>query len=399
MTIVPRVSLPTAIALLALASSERSFAAGGAFINYPGTTSGLSATVVSHTVGLDVAVDTANSGDWKLAFNSIAYDQARGVVIPAAYPTYGADHIGISGNPGRAFIEVAGRYSEAGATPGFANGWLAMTDISGNGTEANFDVGLAYFPFSEGWKSANVSSTGVINAGNTSGVTVARDADDPGRFTLSISGVNSRTSGMLFTVGGDNGNSGNTVATEVRADGSGWDIISYDQAGTFTDVDGDLEGDGGQDGSFQFVYVPYDTQNLIGGRIDDDGSIMNGTSGFSASRTSTGSYLLQISDGAGGFLDSSDGLIIANVSKGAVLASGPAVDPDDNLLELSYNAGSQGWNVSSFDLPGAGFQDTEFVFAFVPYSAALTIPEPSTALMAAAGLGLLLSGRRRRAAK
>lgn len=388
---------------VSLLASSRLFGAPAAFLDYTGTlgavpgNTGFPTNVLFQTTGFNVAVDSANSGDWKLSLNSIAFDQFQGVIIPAAYPTFGPDHIGISGMPGRAFIEVAGRFTEFGASPTFANGWLALTDISGGGTEANFDLGFMYFPHSENWIASSVSSAGAFLAGNTTGVTLIKDPDDPGRFSLSIAGVDSRTSGMLFTVGGDNQTSGNTVATEVLPDGSGWEIISWDQGADFLNNDGDLEADNGAAGTFHFVYVPYDSQNLIGGRIDDDGSVLNGTPGFISSRTSAGTYLIQIPDGLGSFLGPDDGLIIPNVSKGGVRDG--AIDPDDNYLETFYNAGAMGWEVRSFDLSGGNIQDTEFVFMFTQYSDELTlVPEPSTAAILCWSSAALLALRRRRSA-
>jgi hypothetical protein len=377
--------------------SLRLLGASGAFMDYPGTTAGLAATIVNQTTGFNAAVDSSNSGDWRLTFNGVAFDQAQGVLIPQAYPTFGADHINSTVTAGRGFLEVPGRYTEFNAVSGFANGWISLTDITGSGSEANFDMGFVYFPFSEGWISGSISSTGFLNAGNTPGVFLTDDADDPGRFTVSISGVDSRTSGMLFVVGGDNANSGNVVGTEVKADGSGWEICSFDQGGDFLDTgDGDTENDGGQEGTFHFVYVPYDTPNLIGGRIDDDGSVLNTTGGFTSTRLGIGTYFIQISDGLGGFLDPSDGLMITTGSKAAT--KGAAIDPDDNFQEVLYNSTTQGWEVRSFDLPSAPLQDTEFVFAFVSYSAPLLpVPEPSSALILSLGSALLLARRRRSA--
>jgi hypothetical protein len=241
-----------------------------------------------------------------------------------------------------------------------------------------------------------VASNGTIVAGNTSGVTVTADLDDAGRWMLSITGVDSRTSGMLFTVGGDNADSGNTVATEVRPDGSGWDLISYDQGSSFLSNDGDADGDAGEKGTFHFAYLPYNTRNLIGGRIHDDGSILNGTGNFLAVRLTQGIYQIKIPDGSGGFFDDSDGLIIATVSKGATL--GTALDPDDNFLEVHYNILTQAWEVNSFDLDAAFGQDTEFVFAFIQYALLLSVPEPTVSLMLLAGSGLLFARRARSAA-
>src|SRR4030095_17253546 len=103
---------------------------------------------------------------------------------------------------------------------------------------------------------------------------------------------------------------------------------------SLTEHGGELDGDGAQDGAFHFVYLPYTTPNLSGGRIDDNGAILNGTGNFTAVRLSAGIYQVQIPDGAGGFFDASDGLIVGTISKGATL--GAALDPDDNFLEISY---------------------------------------------------------------
>ncbi|NIP84784.1 MAG: PEP-CTERM sorting domain-containing protein [Planctomycetales bacterium] len=155
------------------------------------------------------------------------------------------------------------------------------------------------------------------------------------------------------------------------------------------------DGTAGEDAPWSFVYIPETATNLIAGRIDDDATVLDSVGSFSViPRPTTGEYLLQISDGMGGFLGKDDGVLLLNVTKDVAPVFAGA---DDNFLLQEYSIADEGFIISSHDLAAASDQTTEWSFAFLQFDAppALIVPEPNTAALVAMGV-LLMVGRRRR---
>jgi hypothetical protein len=168
-------------------------------------------------------------------------------------------------------------------------------------------------------------------------------------------------------------------------EGSGWEVRVWDQGA-------DFPASGNAD--FSFVYVPYNAPNLIAGHINDDATTITSVGSFTVSPLAiAGEYLLQFPDGAGGFLDNTDGLLMLSVSKPATRDNLPLA-PDDNFLVYEYNAANNGFIVVSHDLPNAADQTTQWNFAFLRYDAPVTVPEPGTIALAGIGFVVVLFGRR-----
>ncbi|MEE9466073.1 MAG: LamG-like jellyroll fold domain-containing protein, partial [Candidatus Neomarinimicrobiota bacterium] len=121
----------------------------------------------------------------------------------------------------------------------------------------------------------------------------------------------------------------------------------------------------GVDQEWSFVYIPYSSINLIGGRVDDDGSLLNSVGSFTVNNTGTGMYEIAVP----GKTDA-DGILLLTISKYAT--KGGVWGPDDNLLAYMYdpsaNSGNGAFVIESVDLAGATPQNTEFVFAFIEYA-------------------------------
>jgi hypothetical protein len=372
------------------------------------------ATVLRQTAGaaLTVATSPANFGDLTLLAGGNPLPQANGVIIPSPNQfRYGA--VGE-----RNMIEVPGELT-ATIPAGFPSGmWLSTTRVAGAGAEDNFNLSMAHFGFADGWTAGHVrGSDGALLAGNGTGVTITPQFDATfgnGHYTLSISGVDSRSSGMLFAVGGTNTSSANVVPVGVLPDGTGWDVRVQDQGGNFP---------GTEQANWSFVYLPFAAANLTaGGRLSlapTDNStgpptsvdVLSGVGSFSASLVDIGNStsnaaIIPPAGGSDGLLDAgrilitipgkddTTGHLMIGVSK---YASTTVSGADDNFLTYEYNAALGGFLVETYDLAGANLQNSDIYFAHFDYAAPLQIPEPGVFALTLCGAVAFQSRRRRTA--
>jgi hypothetical protein len=153
---------------------------------------------------------------------------------------------------------------------------------------------------------------------------------------------------MLFVVGGSNED--NIVATGPYPGGSGWEIAVRDSGQDF---------DAFEQEDWSFLYIPFSTPNLIGGRIGPNGEKFASSGNFSVSREFTGTYRLQIPDAS-----PETGMLLLSIAR--LTGSGSAAAPEDNLI--LYETSGNAFLIHSLDLNGMGVQDTEFVFAFIDFN-------------------------------
>ena len=105
-----------------------------------------------------------------------------------------------------------------------------------------------------------------------------------GRYTVDL-GVDSRSDGLLFAIANNNDNI--TVQTGPFADGNGWDIRVEDNATNHAAT--------GEDREWSFVYLPYDTEGLVGGYYDGlANSNLASVGDFTMNRLATGQYELTV---------------------------------------------------------------------------------------------------------
>ncbi len=169
-----------------------------------------------------------------------------------------------------------------------------------------------------------------------------------GRYKVDL-GVDSRTDGLLFVIANNNDNV--TVQTGPFADGNGWDIRVEDNATNHAAT--------GEDREWSFVYLPYDTEGLVGGYYDGlANSNLASVGDFTMNRLATGQYELTVPGES-----PETGMLILSV---AHQATSTVTAPDDNVL--TYEASPTGsFLIDSYDLPALGFQDTKFVWAFLSF--------------------------------
>ncbi len=210
------------------------------------------------------------------------------------------------------------------------------------------------------------------------------DPQGGGLAILSLPGVNSLTNGMLFTVGNDEHNSirGPSANNAPLPDGSGWYVA-------IRDLEQEKYGptiyaaDGGNDcgSSFSFLYIPWDSQNLIAGYIHGtDGSLIHKAGNFSLQRLSAGRYALTIPNKAG-----TNGVLV--LQDCGYLASQPA--GMTNVVDtsvMSYEYGGTNTPANAFiieshyvDPTGGGegtvtLRDADFYFVWVDFDNPLSPP-------------------------
>lgn len=327
------------------------------------TSASVTVTTPEGTPGLYIW--QANAGDFYLARDGAPLNLNQGVLM-ATVRNLGRDNgdgLGLR----HATVEVSAEQP--------ANAWLA-TDVAGStSAELNLDLAAAWFPFSGSWAGAHMNAAGTVWASNGISQSMFTKIAN-GRYQLRLPGIDAVEDGMLFAIGGSNSN--RVVTAAVLDDHSGWELAvrGNDQdSGAYTQDD------------FSVLYVPYMTKNLIGGLVDETGTIVRaaGQDLFTLTRLGLGEYLLSIEDQS-----PESGMLLLTAAK--MLPGGV---PEDNFL--AYEAFGEDFLIRSYDLPGVTLQDTDFVFAFVSFTESLAIPEPAGVTLLLLGLGLLVGfGRRRR---
>lgn len=324
-----------------------------------------SVTVAQHAYP-GIEAPGGNEGDVRVAIaGQVSLNQREGVLLATVTQN---DRDGLKGT-----VEVSRN--------AFGDGYMSLSTTQagfGNNStnEININTAVAWFPFAGGWKSAHVNADGTLFAAN--GVAASEVTRvDTGRYTIAMNGVHSVNDGMLFAIGG--ANEDNIVSTGVLADGS-WDVRVQDNAAQFAAT--------GEDDPFSFVYLSYDSPNLIGGRYDGfSDSHFKSVGDFTMTRITDGEYELIVNGET-----PETGMLLLSVAYEAEALGITA--PDDNFL--TYEAdGSGKFIINSYDLPGVSLQDTQFVWAFVSFSDPLAVPEPATITLMCLG-GLLTLVRRKR---
>lgn len=391
-----------------------------------GGATGSTSSVVRQSAGFNLTTGQGNTGDVSLTSNGspLTQESGAGIATPNTY-NIATGIPGANADPRQA-ASYTGRYT--GGSNSFANAaWLALGHIVGtDGGESNFPVSLGYFPYSEGWVAGTVLTNGTpgiaTNAGNAvmgnfGNVTITHNSGaSPITYKIQIVGqdsawFNSATSsfnqgsGLLFVTDAANEGSPNYAVTAPVQ--GGWEVSIYDQNTSYPAA---------ISGPFNFVYLPFATPNLIGGIIDNNGTVIQGVGNFQAFNGaslayntapltgSTGEYFLAFPDGAGGFYDETDGILMLTVSERTTLDD-VAFGPEDNYLvyqPVTATVAGQpvpGFRIATHDLPGGGNETVTFSFAFLRYDAPIqfvTVPEPSFMLAALGFVGLVSPLRRRK---
>ncbi|HEX6962682.1 MAG TPA: hypothetical protein VF175_12495 [Lacipirellula sp.] len=214
----------------------------------------------------------------------------------------------------------------------------------------------------------NVNFSAVLFGADTGFHMAAQEPTDAaGNLVISVPGVvDSRTEGVLMA--SNHGNDYQFVTVEPRSDGTGWILDNFNDSGVAVD------------GNVNYVYLPYTTENLVAGRVNADGTIVNSTDtgGF----TLTAETVADL-DGLGGthleYLLTIDG---RTPDQGMLLLNSDGTG-ESNDNSLVYQPEGNAFRILGIDFidtveESAGGisqpEDTGFSFAFIDFVTAPSLP-------------------------
>jgi len=311
-----------------------------------------------------------------------------GVLIPTARENGPVDW---NDGEGSFFPTIAISLSSSGPGYSMVTGAFGSGDVDINtgraGThasspEANFSFSAAWFPFDQGWIGGEVAgpdaTTGASRwtratahaVGITAGMVKwtqfpAESGIYAGLGDILLPGVNSLTNGMIFATSADGGSDVNIVGVAPKAGGSGWTVTIREDSAT------DAETLASPDQSeFQFLYVPFNAKNLIGGHINgQDGAKLTSAGNYTIARTSVGTYELTIPGETG-----NSGTLLLQV---ADFESGTSV-PMASRAFLSYEFQNSKFVIQARKTASdttADLADVDFYFAWVDFQNPLSPPD------------------------
>lgn len=321
-------------------------------------------TVVINTVQSSPGVTSPvfNGGDYHMNIDGRQIDLPKGIMLATVRE---------NGRNGVYATVEATQYTDLSYPA-----WVAV-DAAGPTGETNMNVAMAFFPFAGGWTGGHVNAAGTLWASNNIDAGMLTHLST-GQWTLDIPGVDSTTDGLLFAIGG--GNSDRVITPGVVETGVNQGTWQLAIRGNNQD------GSSYVDSNFSFLYLSDGMKNLVGGRVDETGSLLQAYGDFDLTRLATGQYELAISGES-----PETGMLLLSASK--IWDTG--VVEDNYLSYEAYGVDGTHFLIESRDLPGTGLQDTDFVFAFLKFDDPMLVPEPSAVLMLLLGGGMIALVRRR----
>ncbi len=185
---------------------------------------------------------------------------------------------------------------------------------------------------------------------------------EDGFLELAIDGVsNTGDEGVLIVA--PFGKEDRFATAGPRADGSGWDI-------ELRNSDTELA-----DGDINYVYLPFETEDLVAGRIDMSGNTLasTGEDGFTLTKEDIGTYRLSIPDKS-----AETGMLLLTG-----LGSTVGIENEDNYLV--YQPDGNDFLIIGLDMVSVGQatggeavepEDTAFAFAYIDFDPGSVVPPP-----------------------
>jgi hypothetical protein len=278
------------------------------------------------------------------------------------YPVVAAS---VGGSSGYGYNMVTGSFEKSGTD---IQTGKAGDQSAAPSPEGNFNFATTWFPYAQGWVGAAINnpdaegnpsfaSTNSHSAGlSTNIVTWTGPQGTPGgSAVLTLPNANSATDGMIFATSTSGSSDVRIISLAPKTDGSGW-IVNARRASESDPTVLD-----NQNSQFQFVYVPFNSSNLIGGYISSNGTAVKSAGTFTLTRTAAGTYNLTIPN--------------KNATNGVLLLQEAAFLPgSSNLADnnfLSYQAGDNNFVIQSRHTAADGtfpLTDTAFYFAWIDFN-------------------------------
>ncbi|MEO1512139.1 MAG: metallophosphoesterase, partial [Planctomycetota bacterium] len=175
--------------------------------------------------------------------------------------------------------------------------------------------------------------------------------------------------GVLIVAGGKNEDN----FALSRSSGDGRYTIDIHDNGT--------DGETGENDPAAFVYLPYETEGLVAGRVSETSGrrpvVLSGTGAFSVSSVASGSVLLRID----GVTDDTAGVLL-------LTPEGGGSRNRDNIVVSSWDAAAGGFVLESRDIPSMTLEglagEPMFGFAYIPITPGPGFdPRPNTSTIVA----------------
>ncbi|MBM4091142.1 MAG: hypothetical protein FJ276_17225, partial [Planctomycetes bacterium] len=299
----------------------------------------------------------SNRADYNVQIGPSATDDVVGGILLTSITNNGRDNGETTTPPGPGVV----RYGTSAIDANTAGYWIPVFDTSlsgySGGTEYNFNVAAAWFPYADGWYGGWARNSAGTNGGpnnlftGTPGLVLDTHFKDlsGGRSTVDLTpfGINSQTNGVLLVVGGKNED--NFALSQANADGT-WTIFCHDNGADSSSYEQDY---------VAFAYVPLTGTPLVAGKFLGNLTDAFGRSPapYTVTNPSTGVYRLTITGQS-----PSTGVLIISAEGGAGLNV-------DNVV--SYQVNGDGWDIQTRDLPNMGLQNIDATnpvisFAFIP---------------------------------
>ncbi len=317
--------------------------------NDPGATAAMVAGNGSQQTS-NLAIDQfANRGDIAVAVDGAFLNVRQGLLLTTVSEGFRDN----STNGGQAEYAVT-------MTAAFDQEWGVVTaaadNISGS-DEHNVDYSAAFFGHDSGFRL-------------TIGAGLEGEFGDPYETTkldVDLPGVDALNDGVLIAA--PFGNDDNFASATPKADGSGWEVRLFDNT---YDANVDLRT---EPDAASWVYLPYDAENLIAGRVDADGSLASSSPGAGEEWTLTAEddgfgfvqYRLSFGDSGKG---PQDGMLLL-VGTGDADGSGGIEGRDNSML---YETDGNDFLIRGIDHVSdsqtdalVDFQETGFMFAYIDF--------------------------------
>ena len=334
----------------------------------------------------DVAATVAGGGTQKTSNVRVDQFANRGdisVAVDGAYLTTLDGLLLTTVTEGFRQNSAVGGFDEFGVamTTAFDQEWgivMAAADNVSGSDEHNINTASAFFGIDSGFQMAiNADIEGAFS-----------DPYEETKIDVSIPGVNSLTDGVL--IASPFGNDDNFASAEPNADGSGWEVRVFDNTADYdATTDNRTEPD-----AASWIYLPYESENLIAGLVAEDGTILSSSEGAGTDWTLTAEQVFRI-DGNSEFQyrlsinDSSKNpdngmLLLTSTGDGVGGGEGTVARRDNSLY---YIADGNDFIIQGIDhvsdsitadpINGVGivdFEKTGFMFAYVDFNAPLVAP-------------------------
>ncbi len=323
---------------------------------------------INHQVGL--AFSTARD-------NGIENGDTFDGTVPTG-TVHGVTYFNTGFRSGVGYDMVDGTYGSGG------NSMDLQLGLSGFVSEGTFSVGASYFPFAQGWVGGYVSNVIGLNGEASFDQSSATEDLDPsvvtwqpgtfGDFSDGLAAIDLTSfqndftpdNGMLFVA--PNSQDNNTNIAGVLPNGNGWTVAIREDS----ELD-DTFLAGSFDSQFQFMYVDFRYDGLIGGVVDGaTGSVENGAGDFTLTRQDVGTYALQIP----GKTDDNGNLILTI----ADATEADATLPERAFMSYEYDPDSDSFIIQVRELASGNdpfgeaslLTDASFYFTWVDFENPLT---------------------------